>query len=29
LLTRAGFALRRVISTQGDTGVNVLEAFCV
>jgi SAM-dependent methyltransferase len=29
LLARAGFALRRVIPTQGRTGVNVLEAGCV
>jgi hypothetical protein len=29
LLARAGFALRRVIPTQGRTGVNILEARCV
>ena len=29
LLARGGFALQRVIPTQGQTGVNVLEARCV
>jgi hypothetical protein len=29
LFARAGFALQRVIPTQGRTGVNVIEARCV
>lgn len=29
LLSRAGFELKRVVPTQGRTGVNVLEARCV
>jgi SAM-dependent methyltransferase len=29
LLARAGFALQRVIPTQGRTGVNIIEACCV